>query len=71
MKRDPDDPCYIAYDNWWHELVLKGDPSRRPNLVEEAFEAGWRLAMNEVKEAEAFLNKIRDEERRERRRIAP
>jgi hypothetical protein len=66
-KRAPDDPCFIAYENWWEGLTRRGDPIRRPDLVGEAFEAGWRAAMAEVKEAEAFLNKIRNEERRERR----
>lgn len=61
--RHPDDGCRIAYESWWRDLTIKGDPIRRPNLVGEAFEAGWRAAMNEVKEAEAFLNKIRSEER--------
>jgi hypothetical protein len=63
--RPPDDPCRLAYDAWWRALTLQGDPIRRYNLVDEAFEAGWRSAMKETKEAEAFLRKIRSEEQRE------
>lgn len=63
--RHPDDGCRIAHDRWWSEIARKGDPVRRPNLVGEAFEAGWRSAMEEVKEAEAFLRKIQQQERRE------
>ena len=66
--RHQDDPCRIAYDQWWLGLTRQGDPMHRYDLVGEAFEAGWQAAMNEMKEAEAFLRKIRDEERREERR---
>ena len=61
--RHKDDGCSIAFHQWWGEQTLKGDPSRRGNLVGDAFEAGWVAAMAEVKEAEAFLAKIRAEER--------
>jgi len=29
-----------AFDEWWNALTRKGDPQRRPHLIEEAFEAG-------------------------------
>lgn len=64
--RHPEDPGRVAFERWWSDLTKQGDPEHRYSLVGEAFEAGWRLAMNETKEAEAFLRKIRDEERRER-----
>jgi hypothetical protein len=30
-----------AFTKWWTEITAKGDPSRRPYLVKEAFIAGW------------------------------
>lgn len=33
---------------WWSSVCLKGDPIRRSNLVFEAFEAGWRAAMDHI-----------------------
>ena len=70
--RHPDDGCNIAYNKWWLDLCGKGDPSRSGigNLIGEAFLAGWEAAMSEVKEAEAFLRKIRTEEAEERRKEA-
>jgi len=68
QDRHPEDPCRLAHDAWWKALTLQGDPLHRYDLVGEAFEAGWVAAMNETKEAQAFLRKIRDEERREDRR---
>ena len=68
QDRHPEDPGRLAYEAWWRDIQLYGDPIRRAWLVSEAFEAGWRAAMAEIKEAEAFLRKIRDEERREERR---
>lgn len=69
-NRAKDDGCSIAFNEWWGALTLRGDPERRGNLPGEAFEAGWVAAMAEVKEAEAFLNKIRDDERRQAARDA-
>lgn len=65
--RHKDDGCSIAFHKWWEALTLRGDPGKRGNLPGEAFESGWMAAMDEAKEAEAFLNKIRDEERRQER----
>lgn len=31
-----------AFEAWWNELTRQGDPVRRPNLVQEAFEAGQK-----------------------------
>ena len=64
-NRHKDDGCSIAFNKWWGKLTLKGDPSHRGNLPGEAFEAGWVAAMAEMKETEAFLAKIRAEERRQ------
>lgn len=63
--RHKDDGCSIAFNKWWAALTLRGATARRGNLSGEAFEAGWVAAMAEVKEAEAFHAKIRDEERRQ------
>ncbi len=30
-----------AFAYWWEAQTEKGDPQRRPNLVTEAYEAGW------------------------------
>lgn len=30
---------------WWSKMCLKGDPLRDPNLVDKAFEAGWKAAL--------------------------
>lgn len=37
-----------AFDLWWVALTRKGDPLRRPRLTEEAFEAGWKAALELV-----------------------
>ena len=37
----------IAFDAWWRGLTRQGDPLRRPNLVREAFRAGYTIARAE------------------------
>lgn len=32
----------IAFRTWWNAQTRLGDPARRPNLVEEAFLAGFK-----------------------------
>ena len=36
------------FNDWWGPLTLKGDPMRRPNLTQEAFEAGYRAALDDA-----------------------
>lgn len=31
----------LAFKKWWNILTLQGDPLHRPNLVTDAFEAGY------------------------------
>ncbi len=37
-----------AFDAWWRGLALKGDPERLPDLVREAFHAGYIIARAEL-----------------------
>lgn len=41
-----------AFDEWWGSIARKGDPIRRPYLVEEAFLAGMQAAIAELNKAE-------------------
>jgi hypothetical protein len=36
-----------AFDAWWRGLTRQGDPARRPDLVREAFHAGYVIAKAE------------------------
>lgn len=36
-----------AYDAWWRGLTRQGDPLHRPDLVREAFDAGYTIARAE------------------------
>lgn len=41
-----------AFESWWDDLSLKGDPLHRPNLVREAFNAGAGVVLERVQELE-------------------
>lgn len=36
----------LSFALWWQELSAKGDPQRRPDLVQEAFDAGFKAGWN-------------------------
>lgn len=57
----------IAQSNWWSALCRRGDPSRRPNLTSEAFEAGWIEAQAHFT---AIFESERDDLERRRKRLA-
>ena len=37
-----------AFTAWWNEQSRKGDPSRVPNLAEQAFHAGFVAGLDET-----------------------
>jgi hypothetical protein len=52
MHKITDQEIVEARLKWWGELTLKGDAQRRPALVAEAFEAGWKAcAASQVSDA--------------------
>lgn len=43
---------------WWSAVCLRGDPIRRGDLPFEAFDAGWRAAMAEVRKDREHVEAI-------------
>ncbi len=35
----------VQFEKWWGEQTRKGDPAHRPNLVRDAFQAGFSKGM--------------------------
>jgi hypothetical protein len=41
--------AFAAYAAWWQQITTDGDPIRNPNLLSDAFKAGWDAAENEAR----------------------
>jgi len=50
------------FKEWWNEQTLIGDPSRRPNLTREAYEAAWQHQQKEIDRLAAANKSLNAEE---------
>lgn len=39
-----------AFEKWWRAQTLKGDPLRNPNLIRDAFYAGFAAGLKDAKD---------------------
>jgi hypothetical protein len=54
-----------AYAEWWKKITSDGDPDRNPNLMQDAFKAGWDAAENEARKERLVIAREHSRELRE------